>query len=84
MLILRRRAGESLLIGDDVEIELLEIHSQWVKIGIRAPKQISVLRKELQVVKAQNRFAAQGVNLEKIARSLENFKIDSNSTNLPR
>ena len=77
MLVLRRRAGESLLIGDDVEVEILEIHSQWVKIGIKADKQISVLRKELRVVEAQNRFAAEAVDLEKIAQSLENFKTGS-------
>ena len=84
MLVLRRRAGESLMIGDNVEVEFLEINSQSVKIGIKAPKEISILRKELQVVQAQNRFAAQPVNLEKIAQSLENFIIDSSSAVLPR
>lgn len=84
MLVLRRRAGESLMIGDNVEVEFLEINSQSVKIGIKAPKEISILRKELQVVQAQNRSAAQPVNLEKIAQSLENFKIDSSSAVLPR
>jgi carbon storage regulator CsrA len=37
MLVLRRRAGESLLIGDDVEIEILAITAQGAKIGIRPP-----------------------------------------------
>lgn len=72
------------MIGDNVEVEFLEINSQSVKIGIKAPKEISILRKELQVVQAQNRSAAQPVNLEKIAQSLENFKIDSSSAVLPR
>ena len=47
MLVLRRRAGEALLIGDNIEIEFLEISAQAVKVGIRAPKDVSVLRKEL-------------------------------------
>ena len=48
MLVLRRRAGEAILIGDDIEIEFLELSSQSVKVGIKAPKEICILRKELQ------------------------------------
>ena len=51
MLVLRRRAGEALLIGNDVEIEFLELSAQSVKVGIRAPQEVSVLRKELKVAK---------------------------------
>ena len=36
MLVLRRKAGESVLIGDDIEIELLDVNSQCAKIGIRS------------------------------------------------
>jgi carbon storage regulator len=57
MLVLRRRAGESLMIGDDVEIEFLEVNSQGVKIGIHAPREITILRKELQLTEMQNRAA---------------------------
>ena len=53
MLVLRRRAGEALLIGDEVEIQFLELSAQSVKIGIRAPKHVSILRKELQIPKDQ-------------------------------
>ena len=58
MLVIRRRAGEAFLIGDDVEIEILECSHSQVKLGIRAPKQIRVLRKEIQLTSEQNRFAA--------------------------
>ena len=71
MLVLRRRAGESLLIGDDVEIEFLEVSSQAVKIGIKAPRHISVLRKELQLVERENQAAARAVDLERFAGSLQ-------------
>lgn len=70
MLILRRRAGESLLIGQDVEIEVLETGPSGVKIGIRAPKEIAILRKELQMTRAANRAAARDVRLSDLARSL--------------
>jgi carbon storage regulator len=70
MLILRRRAGESLLIGDDVEIEVLDTGSWGVKVGIRAPKGITILRKELRVVREANYAAAQDVRIADLAKSL--------------
>ena len=60
MLVLRRRAGESVLIGDDIEVELLAITQQGAKIGIRAPKETIVLRKELKITQDQNTRAASG------------------------
>jgi carbon storage regulator len=58
MLVIRRRAGESFLIGADVEVEVLEITSSQVKIGIRAPKQVTVLRREIYLTQQQNRAAS--------------------------
>jgi carbon storage regulator len=60
MLVLRRRAGESVLIGDEIEIELLAVSAQGAKIGIRAPKETIVLRKELKITQEQNTQAASG------------------------
>ena len=47
MLILSRRKNESLVIGKDIEITVLEISGSSIKIGITAPKKVKVLRKEL-------------------------------------
>jgi carbon storage regulator len=58
MLVIRRRAGEKLLIGEDVEIEVLEIGGSQVKLGIRAPKHVVVLRKEIQITGQQNLAAS--------------------------
>ena len=58
MLIIRRRRGESITVGDEVEIEILETSPTQVKLGIRAPKHISVLRKEILVTREQNRVAS--------------------------
>ncbi|WP_373768165.1 carbon storage regulator CsrA [Glaesserella sp.] len=53
MLILTRKIGESLLIGDDVEITVLSIRGSQVKLGVKAPKEISVHREEIyQRIKA--------------------------------
>ena len=81
MLVLRRRVGESLIIGDDVEIEVLAITAQGAKIGIRAPRETIVLRKELKITQQQNEAAAQGVAPADLQQALEklrgNSKIDS-------
>ena len=74
MLVLRRKAGQSLLIGDDVEIELLEISAQGAQIGIRAPRSTMVLRKELKVAADQNRRAAELPALDDLARSLRKLR----------
>ena len=75
MLVIRRRPGESLLIGDAVEIEILDASASHVKLGIRAPKSISILRKEIVVVGAQNRQASHVIpveGLEKVLSVLRN------------
>jgi carbon storage regulator len=58
MLILRRKVGEKLLIAGDIEIEILEMNGSQVKLGIKAPKDISVLRQEVQITMEQNRAAS--------------------------
>jgi carbon storage regulator len=47
MLILTRRLGESLSIGDDVKLTVLSIKANQVRIGIEAPKDVSIQRTEL-------------------------------------
>ncbi len=79
MLVLRRRAGESLLIGDDIEIEILAITAQGAKIGIHAPRQTVVLRKELKITKEQNEAAAQALRPADFHRAIEKLRGGSNS-----
>ena len=47
MLILTRRAGEAILIGDDIKITVTAINGNQCRIGIDAPKEVKVLREEL-------------------------------------
>jgi carbon storage regulator len=59
MLVLTRRAGESLMIGDEIEISVIEVQVDKAKIGITAPKNIRILRKELiDEVRSTNAQAA--------------------------
>jgi carbon storage regulator len=47
MLVLSRKKGESLMIGDDIELVVLAVEGEQVRIGIVAPKQVEVYRKEV-------------------------------------
>jgi carbon storage regulator len=47
MLILTRRPGESIQVGEDIEISVLEIRGNQIRIGINAPADVLVLRSEL-------------------------------------
>lgn len=58
MLITRRRSGESLLIGDQIEVVVLEVSQGRVKLGVNAPAELLVEHKEWRLVKEQNRTAS--------------------------
>jgi carbon storage regulator len=74
MLVLRRRAGESFLIGDEIEVEVLAVTQQGAKIGIRAPRETVVLRKELKITQAQNTEAASGASLTDFERAVKELR----------
>ena len=58
MLILRRRAGETLLIGDEVKITVMDVYEGGVRLAIDAPKSVTILRSELLQAADANRDAA--------------------------
>ncbi|MEQ3338100.1 carbon storage regulator CsrA [Clostridium butyricum] len=63
MLIITRKKGESIRIGDDIEITISKIDDGSVKIGIEAPRNVNILRKELyEEVEKENKEAA-NINL---------------------
>jgi len=69
MLALTRKKGNSIMIGDDIEVTVLGIQGEQVKLGIVAPKNISVHRKEIFLqIQKENSEAAQNsnFNLKKI------------------
>ena len=56
MLVLSRKPGQSLIIGEDVRVKIVEVRGQQVRIGIEAPSRVSVVREELhRAVAAANR-----------------------------
>jgi len=58
MLMMSRRAGETILIGDDIEVVIAHIGRSRVKVGIRAPRETAVIAQEFRLVRDENRAAA--------------------------
>lgn len=59
MLVLTRKKDQSIVIGDSIEITVLEIQGDQVRIGINAPKNVSIHRKEIYLeIREENRRAA--------------------------
>ncbi len=60
MLYLVRKIGESIIINDDIEIQVTEVRGKAVKLGIQFPKNATVLRKELfEKIQSENKAASQ-------------------------
>lgn len=60
MLILTRKIGEGIKIGDDITITVVEIKGNQVKVGIDAPKNVSVHREEIyRLIQEENKLAAE-------------------------
>lgn len=58
MLVLTRKPDQSIMIGGDIEVMILEVRGEQVRLGIRAPRNVSVHRKEVfEQIRDENRSA---------------------------
>jgi carbon storage regulator len=65
MLRISRRAGERIMLGDDVVIEVMEVRGQTVRIGIDAPRSLPIYREEIWLdVKRENQAAAESSEVQ--------------------
>ncbi|MEP7361715.1 MAG: carbon storage regulator [Acidobacteriota bacterium] len=62
MLLIRRKVGDALFIGSDVEIIVVELTANRVVLGIVAPSTVTILRKEIRDAAEQNQSAARTVS----------------------
>ena len=62
MLVLTRRTNESLIIGHDIVVTVLEIRGDTVRLGVRAPREVSVHREEIYAKLRNENQAASGVS----------------------
>ena len=74
MLIIRRRAGEAVLIGSDIEIQIVEVSPNRVKLGISAPRDVPVARKEAQLTRERNLAAARGASAAAVTSFLQTLR----------
>lgn len=83
MLVLARKINESIIIGDDVEIVVIDIKGDQIKLGIKAPRSISVHRKEIYDEIQSENIAAMRSDLTKdTLKDVSNFfKKDKNKEN---
>lgn len=67
MLVLTRRINESIKIGDDIEITILSVSGEQIKIGIDAPRHVEIHRKEvyLEIQNENNQASQTSINLLK-------------------
>ncbi|MBZ0272059.1 carbon storage regulator CsrA [bacterium] len=74
MLVLTRKAGESITIGDEIRVFIQEVRGNQVKIGIQAPPHVSVHREEIYIrIQEENREAVQATP-DMIETALVQFK----------
>ncbi len=69
MLVLTRKSNQSIMIGDDIEVSVLSVTGEKVRIGIQAPREIPVFRKEVYLEIQQER-AAGGTDVDGALSSL--------------
>ena len=75
MLVMSRRQGETILIGDQIEIVIAHIGRSRVKVGIRAPRETTIVAREVKLVRDENlAAAAAGRSVREISRFFQNIR----------
>lgn len=74
MLVLSRKRDESIMIGDEVEITVVEVRGDVVKLGVRAPRSVSVHRKEIFEAIQRENIAAAAASRDELARLVQEVR----------
>jgi carbon storage regulator len=74
MLVLARKVGQQIVIGDQIEVTVLEVRGEQVRLGINAPRSIAVHRKELLEQVARENVRAAGVDRESLNAAAESVE----------
>lgn len=84
MLVLTRKKGQSLMIGHDIELSIIDIQGDQVRIGIDAPKSVTIHRKEIyEEIRRENLSAVAGKETDISALNLKFRKKDGTEKNAP-
>ncbi|MFQ5863912.1 MAG: carbon storage regulator CsrA [bacterium] len=79
MLVLTRKLGETIVIGDDIVIKVVDIHGKQIRLGIEAPTEITIFRGEIYERIQKENKEAQNANKEKEGKSENSESKDENS-----
>ena len=71
MLVITRKLNESILVADNIEVTILEITKDKVRLGVEAPREVKIIRSELVLVKNSNEEASKAVSKEAIQALLK-------------
>lgn len=64
MLVLTRKTGEVIMLGEDIQIKIVSVDGDQVKLGIEAPKTLKIYRQEVyEAIQKENKAALENVNL---------------------
>jgi carbon storage regulator len=74
VLVLTRKSNQSIMIGDDIEVSVLAIMGEKVRIGIEAPRSVPVFRKEVYVEIQQSRDDSSEDDREEVDQALQGLK----------
>ena len=77
MLVLTRKSNQSIMIGDDIEVSVLSIMGEKVRIGIQAPREVPVFRKEVYLEIQQEQVgspAGEGGSRESVDKALDQLQ----------
>ena len=76
MLVISRRIDQKIKIGEDIEIIVIGFEKNQVKLGIKAPKHITILRSELiEEIKKENKKAIKEININLLKNATKNLKV---------
>ena len=76
MLVLTRKPNQSIMIGDDIEVSVLSTSGEKVRLGIRAPRDVPVFRKEVYLEIQQETLAAGGSARAEVDEALKRLSTD--------
>ena len=74
MLVLTRKVNESIMIGDSIEVVVVSVHGEQVKIGIKAPREVAVHRREVYEAIQKENIEAARQKVEPLSQAAQLFK----------
>ena len=76
MLVLTRKTNQSIMIGDDIEVSVLAVSRDKIRLGITAPREVPVFRKEVYLSIKEEQVSADGGANERVEQALDELSND--------